>query len=328
MTEARFIARNEAHWNLLGDYNNRLSRRRSVKGLSSDEVREFAHLFRLTSHHLAYAKTHFPAGEVVPFLNQLVGVSHNFFYVRERSSLSDVWGYFTHTFPKTVRDTWRYWVVATAIFVISAIFMGMFVIGEPERIDMLLPGFSRVHAPDITDTEYREWDHAFMTAFFITNNTTVAINSFVWGILGGIGSVFILAYNGLIVGGLMGFLRQGGANMTVAYALILPHGVLELLAIFLSGGAGLMLGKGLLFPGEFTRTHSIIYYAKQAISLIPGMAVMLIIAAVIEGYFTPLNIPAIYKLSFATLTGILFVAYILGTRQNKNNNQDSSRSNA
>jgi len=315
MTEARFIAKNEIHWNSLGDYNKRLAKHRSVKGLTSDEVREFAHLFRLASHHLAYAKTHFPAGEVVPFLNQLVGVSHNFFYVRERSSISDVWRYFTHTFPQTVRDTWHYWVVATAIFVVAAIFMGVFVIGEPERIDMLLPGFSRVHAPDITDTEYREWDHAFMTAFFITNNTAVAFNAFVWGILGGIGSIFILAYNGLIVGGLMGFLRQGGANMTVAYALILPHGVIELLAIFLSGGAGLMLGKGLLFPGEFARRHSIVYYARQAITLIPGIVVMLIIAAIIEGYFTPLDISARLKLSFAVLTGILFVAYIAGTRQ-------------
>lgn len=315
MTEARFIAKNETYWKSLGEYNGRLAKRRSVKGLTTEQVREFAHLFRLTSHHLAYAKTHFPTGETVPFLNQLVGVSHNFFYVRERSSISDVWGYFTHTFPQTVRDTWRYWVVATAIFVLSAIFMGAFVIGEPERIDMLLPGFSRVHAPDLTDTEYREWDNAHMTAFFITNNTAVAFNAFVWGILGGIGSVFILAYNGLIVGGLMGFLRQGGANMTVAYALILPHGVIELLAIFLAGGAGLMLGKGVLFPGEFTRRHSIVYYARKSISLIPGMAVMLIIAAVIEGYFTPLNIPAEYKLFFAALTGILFIGYIVGTRR-------------
>jgi len=250
MTEARFIAKNETHWKALGDYNKQLAHRRSVKGFTSDQVREFAHLFRLASHHLAYAKTHFPAGESVPFLNQLVGVSHNFFYVRERSSISDVWGYFTHTFPQAVRDSWRYWLVATTIFVVAAVFMGVFVINEPERIDMVIPGFSRVYAPDVTDTEYREWDYAFMTAFFITNNTTVAFNSFVWGILGGIGTVFVLAYNGLIVGGLMGFLREGGANMTVAYALILPHGVIELLAIFLSGGAGLMLGKALLFPGN------------------------------------------------------------------------------
>jgi len=311
MTEARFIAKNETHWNALSNYNNKLAKRGSVKGLTSEQVREFAHLFRLASHHLAYAKTHFPAGESVPFLNQLVGVSHNFFYIRERSSFADVWAYFTHTFPQAVRNSWRYSLVSTAIFVIAAIFMGLFVLDEPQRIDMVIPNFSSVHAPDLTDTEYREWDHAVMTALFITNNTSVAFNAFVWGILAGIGTVYILVFNGLIVGGLMAFLREGGADMVVAYALILPHGVIELLGIFLAGGAGLMLGKGLLFPAQFTRVHSIIYHARAAITLIPGMVIMFLIAAVIEGYFTPLWISAYAKLAFAAITGILFFVYII-----------------
>ena len=310
MTEARFIAKNEQHWKSLDLFNMRLAKIGSVKKLDNDELRKFAHLFRLASHNLAYAKTHFPTGQSLPFLNRLVGVSHNYFFVRERNTFADIIKYFTTTFPQAVRDTWRYWVVATAIFVVAAIFMGVYVIYEPSNIDWVMPGFSSVVATDLTDTAYRDVDHALMTAFFVTNNTAVAFNAFAWGILAGIGTIFVMAYNGLIIGGLFGFLREGGANMMVAYSLVLPHGVLELFAIFLCGGAGLMLGKGLLLPGEFTRWHSIVFHARKAAILIPGIVVILIIAAIIEGYFTPLDIMAEFKLVFAALTGVLFVAYI------------------
>ena len=316
MTESRFIEKNENEWKSLETFNRRFVKSGGIRNVKQEEVREFARLFRLTSHHLAYAKTHFPTGTALPYLNGLVGVSHNYFYVRESGSLSDIKTYFTITFPAAVRDSWRYWLLATAFFVLGLLFAGFYVADEPERLQEIMPGMSAEGFADGIFPEDNggyvniEWDHALMSAIITTNNITVAFNAFVLGVFGGLGTIFILVYNGLIVGGLFGYLRQAGADMLVVYSLILPHGVLELAAIFLCGGCGLMLGKGLLMPGEYSRKHSLIKHGKQAVNLIPGIVVILVVAGIIEGFFTPLPISPWIKIGFAVLTGVGLVAYV------------------
>jgi len=315
MKESKFIEKNEACWNALEKFNRRFVKSGGIHNVDEQDIKEFAQLFRLTSHHMAYAKTHFPGGQTLPYLNRVVGVAHNYFYVRERGSLSDIKTYFTHTFPQIVRDTWRYWGAAMAVFMFGMFFAGFYVADDPSRLQDIMPGMLSDNFADgllyySEDFDGVHWDDALMTAFFMTNNTAVAFNAFVLGLLAGVGTIFILLYNGLIVGALYGFLHQSGANLLLFYALILPHGIIELAAIFLSGGAGLMLGKGLLIPGEHTRKHSLVLHAKKAILLIPGMVVMMIIAAFIEGFFTPLNISPWLKLMFAALTFVGLVAYI------------------
>ncbi|MCL2839625.1 MAG: stage II sporulation protein M [Defluviitaleaceae bacterium] len=314
MTEVKFIAKNEETWKTLEAFNHHLAKsRRGVKGLAVDEVREFSRLFRLASHHLAYAKTHFPTGNALPYLNRIVGVAHNFFYVREKGGFGQVWEYFAYTFPQAVRDTWRFWAVAAAFFALGVVFAGFYVSSDPANLQTIMPGWIgdgtlEGETPDWGDGGVA-WDYAYMTAVIGTNNVRVAFMTFAFGILGGIGTIFILVYNGLIVGALMGFFHQSGADMLIAYSLILPHGVLELMAIFLCGGGGLMIGKGLLIPGDLTRRHALIASAKQAAVLMPGVVAMLVIAAVIEGFFTPLGINPWLKLTFAALTGIGFIVY-------------------
>ncbi|MCL2188371.1 MAG: stage II sporulation protein M [Defluviitaleaceae bacterium] len=294
--EARFITKHEVHWKALEQITAHVQKK-GIKRLSKDEVREFARLFRLASHHMAYAKTHFPHGQILPYLNRLVGTAHNYFYVREAGAAADIKGYFTRVFPQTVRETWRYSAAATGLFFLGLFFAAFYgvwfdMLGNPQAI-----------ANDLGPPE--GWDGTFMSAFFVVNNTTVAINAFVWGIFAGIGTVYVLIYNGLIVGALFGFLHTSGADMTMAYSLILPHGVVELAAIFLSGGAGLMIAKGMLIPGIHSRKHSVIMHTRKAVTLLPGIAFLLLIAAVIEGFFTPLaGVSPVMKLVFAGMTGL------------------------
>ncbi|MCL2203639.1 MAG: stage II sporulation protein M [Defluviitaleaceae bacterium] len=295
--EARFISKHEAHWKALEQINARLVKR-GVKRLTQEELREFARLFRLASHHMAYAKTHFPQGQALPYLNRLVGVAHNFFYVRERGTFADIGRYFTRTFPRAVRETWRYSGLAMGLFFLGLFFAALYgniwpdMFGDPQAL-----------ADNLGPPE--GWDGTLMSAFFATNNTTVAINAFVWGIFAGVGTLYVLVYNGLIIGALFGFLHSAGADMMMAYSLVLPHGVIELAAIFLSGGAGLMIAKGMLVPGVYSRKHSLILQTRKAVTLIPGVAFLLVVAAVIEGFFTPLGgVAPEWKLAFAGLTAI------------------------
>jgi uncharacterized membrane protein SpoIIM required for sporulation len=305
MTETTFIEKNQAGWQALEAFNNRLAASKGIKQLTKAETREFARLFRLTGFHFAYAKTHYPNGQSILYLNRIVGVAHNHFYVRETGSLSDIKRYFLHTFPSAVRE-YRYYIwLATALFFVGVFFAAWYVALDTSRVYYILPqGFGEGDGSGL-----EMWDHTLMSAVIMTNNITVAITAFGFGLLGGIGTAYILVYNGLILGALYSFLNAAGDDMTVFFSLILPHGVIELMAIFLCGGCGLMLGRGLLMPGDYTRKHALIFQAKRAVVLIPGIVVMLVIAGLIEGFFTPLSIEPWFKLAFAAMTAVGLVFY-------------------
>jgi len=311
MTETTFIQKNQDSWKALEALNTRVQKS-GVKNLDQDNVREFARLFRLASHNLAYAKTHFPTSHILPYLNGVVGVTHNHFYVRERRTGSDIRNYFVHTFPRAVRAGWRYWALATAFFMLGIVFAGLYVGSSPERLHDFMPagwgdGFAAGETPEFGTP----WvDYSFMAASITTNNIAVTFNAVAGGLLAGMGTVLILIYNGLIVGALFGFFYQAGADMVVAYSLILPHGIIELMAIFLAGGCGLMLAQGILLPGDYTRRQSLVMQGRKVAVLLPGVVMLLIIAGVIEGYFTPLPIDPFFKLAFAMFTGVGLVAYL------------------
>ena len=309
--EDKFIGKNTPVWQSLENFCIKY-RNTAIRGnINPDEVREFARLLRLSSYHLAYAKTHFPNSGLVAYLNRIVGTAQSQFYASQRTL--SVKKYFLETFPAAVRNSWKFWGLAAAFFALGMFFAAFYVAGDLYRLQDVLPGgmgagFSPYEAPDFGDGSV-DVDFSIFTAVIMTNNVAVAINAFALGVFAGLGTVYIMVLNGLVVGGLFGYFHVVGADMLIAYALVLPHGVLELIAIFICGGCGLMLGKGLLMPGRFTRRHSLIFHAKKAGILMPGVVTLLIIAAIIEGFFTPLAIAPEFKLIFAATTGIAFVAY-------------------
>lgn len=311
MTEANFISKNEDKWKTLEQFNRKIKGK--IHNLHQDEVEDFAHHFRLASHHLAYARTHFPNSHIIPYLNKVVGASHNYFYVRKSRAISDMRSYFSTTFPRAVRESFRYWGVATAFFMLGIVFAWFYVSGDLHRLQEITPawvggGFDPYEVPELPDGSH-QWEHSFMATIITTNNIRVTFNAIVGGLLAGLGTIFILIYNGIIIGGLFGFLNTAGADMLVAHSLVWPHGVIELVAIFFAGGCGLMLAKGLLLPGDLTRRQSLVDQCKKAAQLLPGIVALLVIAGIIEGYFTPLDVDPRLKLVFAGLTGASLFAY-------------------
>jgi len=139
MNETTFIAKNEENWKALEAFNNRLRTKGGVRKQASEEVRDFARLFRLACFNLAYAKTHYPNGTAVTYLNRLVGVSHNYFYVREKGSLGEIKEYFFHTLPQAVRETYKYWVSAAIIFMLGLLFAVFYVRSDEARIGEIIP---------------------------------------------------------------------------------------------------------------------------------------------------------------------------------------------
>jgi uncharacterized membrane protein SpoIIM required for sporulation len=153
------------------------------------------------------------------------------------------------------------------------------------------------------------------SSFIMTNNIRVSFLAFALGITAGVGTVYVLFYNGMIIGALTAVVISGGESQASFWAMILPHGFIELTAIFISGAAGLMIGKAILIPGRLKRKDSAVKAAKKAAYFIPAIVIMLIAAGIIEGYFTPLKLSPVIKLMFAFVTLAGMVVYYI--RQNR-----------
>lgn len=306
MTEEQFIQINSNTWKELESYFPKLNKK-GVKALPSDEIKRFLHIFRLSSHHLAYVRTHFPKSNLETYLNSLVGKSHSHVYAVRKISPGSFIRYISYGFPELLKENKLYILSSFGLFALGGIIAMLMVFINVDNASFFLPQelIGNIKAGRIGGGE---WNYPLMSSFIMVNNISVSLRAFVFGITLGLGTIYVLYQNGALLGALTALVYMYG-DPTGYWSLILPHGIIELAAIFISGAAGLIIGKSMLLPGEYTRKHSLIIGTKKAVSLILGVVVMLVIAGIIEGFFTPLDIPAASKLIFAAVTAVVLVVY-------------------
>jgi len=311
MTEDNFILKNESRWKKLESYNATLANR-SVSALELSQINEFAELFRAVSQNLAYAKTHYPNGRSVSYLNQLAGIAHQHFYLRPKSGIGAAARYIRKGFVQAVDAKRSYLAAAFILFLIGALVSLLLVHADPENAGLFLPeeymqavgqnnSGSQTSAADI--------NYSLLSAGIMTNNIYVSLTAFAGGVTLALGTVYMLFYNGAVLGALSGLVAVRGGDMPAYFSLILPHGVIELSAIFISGACGLIIARSILIPGDLKRKDSLIKGAKEAAYFVPGIILMLIIAGLIEGFFTPLPILPWVKLAFSFVLFASMLAY-------------------
>ena len=310
MKEDKFISKNIEKWQKLEAYNETLTRH-GLSALDPDEVKEFIGLYRNVSHHLSYAQTFFAGSNIASYLNQLIGTSHNYVFVREKKGVQGLWHYISKGFPQAIYEFRAYIWISGLLFVVGSILAFVLVLIDPVYGNFFFPGVT-VYDLNLDPTDDGAWMYTLFAAIIGTNNIRVSFLAFALGATAGIGTAYVLVYNGLIVGALAGIVQAGGASLAMFFAMILPHGFIELSAIFITGGAGLMIGKGMLIPGQLKRRDAAIKYAKQAAYFIPGIVIMLVIGALIEGFFTPTSVDYRWKLVFSFLKLALMIAYYRG----------------
>jgi uncharacterized membrane protein SpoIIM required for sporulation len=157
-------------------------------------------------------------------------------------------------------------------------------------------------------------EDVLMAGFYVNNNVGIALRCFALGIFGGIGSAFYLVQNGLSIGAIFGYVTSQGAGANIL-TFVVGHGSLELGAIVLAGGAGLALGWSVVAPGERTRLASLQHVAREVIVIVFGAAVMLLMAAAIEAFWSGSAIPSAVKRTIgATLFALVMSYIVLGGR--------------
>jgi uncharacterized membrane protein SpoIIM required for sporulation len=286
------------------------SGRNGVQALSHSELQELALLYRQTASDLATIREDASSRNLTHYLNQLLGRAHNLIYMGRRSRKAGILTFYRETFPEVFHETLPYTFAAFAIFFVLAAAGMMMAVVDP-RFQQYLLGSAMMD----TIAKHEMWTHSLITvkplasSAIMTNNLTVSFTTFALGITAGIGTVWMLALNGLLFGVVSAACWEAGMTNQL-YSFVAPHGVLELPAIFIAGGAGLLLAKGLLFPGNLPRKDSIAREGGRAVRLVLGIIPMLIVAGTIEGFVSPSDLPIRLKYTLAAGLFVLLLLYV------------------
>lgn len=303
----------------------RQAERRGLDRLPEREVSRFAALYRETAADLARARTYGGSADLLYTLERLVGAGHNLLYRPAERSWQQFRGWVIGGFPALVRLRWRPIALAAAFFYLPALLMFAVIHLDPASAREVLPAGMIVRAEEGRARQERgqgyidipEIAMPVMASSIIANNVQVTFVAFAGGILAGLGTVLVLVFNGVFLGAVVALFVNNGLGMYLG-AFVLPHGVIELTAIAIAGGAGLWLGSAILLPGRLTRREALVTRGREAVSLLGGTTLLLLVAGAIEGFISPARIPDELKFVFAALFAAVLALYLLSGTGAKN----------
>ena len=312
MRQVTFVERRSSAWEELDTLLTRAGKR-GVRRLNGEDVQRLGRLYRATTSDLAYAGGQGYDARVLGYLNRLVARAHAQVYgASATTGWRRVATFYTETFPREFRASFALIALCTIITVATAVVAYVLIRTHPADAYALLP--SEIIPPEIKKSLH---DSNFavspsqspvMSSMIITNNIRVAVYAFAGCITLGFGTLYIIAFNGFMLGGIGALFTNAGFGSDF-WATVAPHGVIELTAIQIAGAAGLLISAGILMPGRLRRGDAIAENAKRAGVLIAGVASMLIVAGTIEGYFSPLRFPESVRIGVGAVTAVLLVVY-------------------
>lgn len=312
MPPDRFINQRKNAWQRLEELL-RLLDHASLRRLNREEVRELGRIYRRTASDLAIARAESRDPRLVNYLNSLVIRAHGRIYRADAQGGKRILYYFTHELPRTFRRTWRYTFVSFFVFFIFGVFSFVGTRYDAEFSELI--GVDAAFRETVIETKTHWWEslneaNQVGASGIMTNNIMVTIYTFAFGATFGVGTLFYLAYNGANIGSVLALTYSAGfGNDLVTF--MVAHGVIELTCIFIAGGAGLLVGTAIIMPGDLTRADALKTRGMEAVRLMLGVAMLLVIAGIIEGFISPALIDPRIKYSVAAVTGVALYSYLL-----------------
>jgi uncharacterized membrane protein SpoIIM required for sporulation len=253
--------------------------------LSGEEIREVVRAYERASAQLAEVQTRFHDPATRAYLNGVVTKAHGAIYSSRPRTLAQGVSAFGSSYRAAARRTLPFILVAAAVVVAVTIASMLWVMLSHDARAGLLPAFAAERIRRATGRTTVTVPPPALSTFILLNNVQVAFLAFAFGITAGIGTVYMLIQNSLLLGVLAGaFTAFGRAG--AFWALILPHGLLELTAICIAAGAGLRMGWSLIDPGDRPRSQALAEESRDAVLVVVGVVPAFAVAAFIEGFVT------------------------------------------
>ncbi len=299
---SHFIASRQAGWAEL----ERLLLRSEGNGLRHFEAHDIEALgrgYRQVVSDLAIARRDFPDDQLTVSLNALAARAHLRLYRAPAPSWRRLGQFFWTDFARRFRSATGYLLVSALLLFGPAALAYVGALLSPTLREALVPAQLRqVMESGRTWTDIEPGLRPGMASLIFTNNIQVAFLCFAGGVLFGIGTVYALVSNGLMLGSVLGAAQFYGVA-PLLWAFISPHGYLELTCIVIAGAAGLMLGDALLRPGLLLRREALARAARRAVELVVGAAPVLIVAGLVEGFISPSELPPLMKYLIGPVLG-------------------------
>lgn len=314
MKESLFISSNQKTWQELEDILKNYTSK-SRKPEDNDRLHRLFYLYQTVCGHLSIARTRYGNTSTVEYLNNLTARAYQAIYSSKPKSFSGLFKFLLKGFPSLIRQECHIFFMSASIFLLSFLFSFLTVL---YREDYALSFIPAEYADAIKNSGAGTvaFNNAIASVAIFTNNIRVGITAFALGITFGLGTIYVLASNGMLLGALSAVAVNAGKDYTY-WSLILPHGVPELFCIFVCGAAGLTIAKSMIFPGLDSRRKSFSSGGKKALMMLLGTLPLFILAGLTEGYFTPLPIDPLWKYAAAVAWLVVLLVYIfLGQEKN------------
>ncbi|MDT0472532.1 stage II sporulation protein M [Streptomyces sp. DSM 41014] len=301
-----FVTAHRAEWDRLEAL---LGRRRRLTGAEADEL---VALYQRTATHLSLIQSSAPDPQLTGRLSQLVARARNAVTGTRRASWRDVTRFLTEGFPAAVYRSRRWWVPTALLSTAVAVLLGWWIGTHPEvQASIAAPDELRAltRPGGQYETYYSSHPAASFAAQVWTNNAWAAAQCLIFGVFLGLPVLWILFQNMLNLGVGFGLMSSVG-RLDTFLGLVLPHGLLELTAVFVAAGTGLRLGWTLIDPGQRTRRTALAEEGRAAVGMAIGLALVLFVSGAIEGFVTPSGLPTWARIGIGVAAEGAFLAYV------------------
>ncbi|MCA2203799.1 stage II sporulation protein M [Streptomyces griseoincarnatus] len=307
-----FVSAHRAEWDRLDAL---LARRRRLTGAEADEL---VTLYQRAATHLSVIQSAAPDPQLTGRLSQLVARARSAVTGTRRASWRDVTHFLTHGFPAAVYRARHWWVPTALISTAVAALLGWWIGTHPEvQASIAAPAELRemTRPGGQYETYYSSNPATSFAAQVWTNNAWAAALCLILGVFLGLPVLWILFQNMLNLGVGIGLMSSAG-RLDTFLGLVLPHGLLELTAVFVAAGTGLRLGWTVVDPGPRTRRTALAEEGRAALAMAIGLALVLFVSGAIEGFVTPSGLPTWARITIGVVAELAFLAYvyILGGR--------------
>lgn len=281
MREVTFINRNRKRWQ---DFEQKIS---TPQRLQPDELAD--HFIQLTDD-LSYARTFYPKSSIVQYLNNLGSKAFHLIYQNKKEKSTRLQTFWVKELPRDIYKARHDFLLSFAIFVLSMLIGVVSALNNDDFVRLILGDqYVNMTLDNIEKGDplavYGNMSELPMFLYITGNNIMVSFVVFLFGLLTPLGTAFHLFRNGVMVGAFQAFFYQHSL-LTVSSLGIYLHGTLELSAIVLAGGAGILLGKSMLFPGTLPRKTAFIKGVRRGTKIMLGLVPFFILAGFIEGFIT------------------------------------------